>query len=337
MFTATYRLPSLSLFFMIVIAAFLTPVNAAAEEGFITTPDGAKLYYQKVGTGKPSVIVPLHLFLYEPFKNIGKTIVFYDVRNRGRSSRVEDTSTITLPQDVRDLETVRQHFGVKKVSLIGYSYAGMMVMLYTLEHPEYVDRVVQLGPVGMKWDKEYPPDESNSDDNSVIDVAAWNELQELKKKGWDKEHPREFCEKEWKVMRVRLVGDPAKAAGMTASNCQFENEWPTNLQRHFGAHFESIKKLNISRVSVAKVSQPVLTIHGRKDHNAPYGAGKEWASLLPNGRLITLPNAAHNSWVDEPRVAEMVQIFLAGSWPKQAEKPPRRVAFGRACPKLILL
>jgi proline iminopeptidase len=326
MFTATYRLPSLSLFFMIVIAAFLTPVNAAAEEGFITTPDGAKLYYQKVGTGKPSVIVPLHLFLYEPFKNIGKTIVFYDVRNRGRSSRVEDTSTITLPQDVRDLETVRQHFGVKKVSLIGYSYAGMMVMLYTLEHPEYVDRVVQLGPVGMKWDKEYPPDESNSDDNSVIDVAAWNELQELKKKGWDKEHPREFCEKEWKVMRVRLVGDPAKAAGMTASNCQFENEWPTNLQRHFGAHFESIKKLNISRVSVAKVSQPVLTIHGRKDHNAPYGAGKEWASLLPNGRLITLPNAAHNSWIDEPRVVEMVKIFLAGSWPKEAEKRGERGA-----------
>jgi proline iminopeptidase len=321
MFTVTYRLHSLSLFFVIGLAAFHAPLDAAAEEGFITTPDGAKLYYQKVGAGKPSVIVPLHLFLYEPFKNIGKTVVFYDVRNRGRSSRVEDTSTITLPQDVRDLETVRQHFGVEKISLIGYSYAGMMVMLYTLEHPANVDRVVQLGPVGMKWDKEYPGNQSNSDDNSMIDGAAWNELQELKKKGWDKEHPREFCEKEWKVMRARLVGDVAEAAGMTNSNCQFENEWPTNLQRHFGAHFESIKKLNISREAVSKVSQPVLTIHGRKDRNAPYGAGKEWASVLPNGRLITLPNAAHNSWVDEPKVADMVKTFLSGQWPEQAKKP----------------
>ena len=321
MFTATYRLANLSLFLMIAIAALTNPLQVAAEEGFITTPDGAKLYYQKVGTGKPTVIVPLHLFLYEPFKNIGKTAVFYDVRDRGRSSRVEDTSTITLPQDVRDLETVRQHFGVEKVSLIGYSYAGMMVMLYTMEHPANVDRVVQLGPVGMKWDKEYPADESNSDDNSVIDGAAWNELQELRKKGWDREHPREFCEKEWKVMRVRLVADPAKAAGMTTSNCQFENELPANLQRHFGAHFESIKKLSISREAVSKVSQPVLTIHGRKDRNAPYGAGKEWASVLPNGRLITLPNAAHNSWVDEPRVADMVKTFLSGQWPEEAKKP----------------
>jgi hypothetical protein len=52
--------------------ALLTPVKAAAEKGFTPLRMAAKLYYQKVGIGKPSVIVPLHLFLYEPFKNIGE-------------------------------------------------------------------------------------------------------------------------------------------------------------------------------------------------------------------------------------------------------------------------
>jgi proline iminopeptidase len=316
----------LSFFFLF---AFFFALSSAAgerkvvtEEGFITTTDGAKLYYQKLGKGKPTLLVPLHLFLYDNFKSLGekRTVVFYDVRDRGRSSHVDDTSTITLPQDVKDLETVRRHFGAEKVSLIGWSYAGMMVMLYTLEHPEHVDRVVQLGPVAMKWDAEFPPDESNRNDNSGMDEKAWNELQELKKSGWDKEHPREFCERQFSVIRVRLVGDPAKATQIP-SRCQFENEWDSAFQRHVASHFASIKKLDISREEVAKLKQPVLTVHGRKDRNAPYGAGKEWATVLPNGRLISIPNAAHNSWVDEERVVEWTDMFLGGEWPKDAKKP----------------
>src|SRR4051812_43494195 len=242
-----FALPIILFALAATLSSFAADTKSAREEGFITTADGAKLYYQKLGTGKPSVIVPLHQFLYESFKSIAqkRTVVFYDVRDRGQSSHVNDVSTITLPQDVRDLETVRQHFGANKVSLIGFSYAGMMVMLYTLEHPEHVDRVVQLGPVAMKWYSEFPG-ENNQHDNAVIESKAWNELQELKKSGWDREHPREFCEKEWNVMRVRLIGDQSKVAGLT-SQCQYENEWPANLERHFGSHFESIKKLNISR------------------------------------------------------------------------------------------
>lgn len=322
-------LPRFALIFALICAlALALPTLAAekkpiSEEGFITTPDGAKLYYQKIGAGKPTVLVPLHLFLYEDFKPItaNRTVVFYDVRDRGRSSHVEDVSTITLPQDVKDLETVRQHFGADKVSLIGYSYAGMMVMLYTLEHPQNVDRVVQLGPVAMKWDSEFPG-EDNRRDNAVVNEKAWNELQELKKSGWGTQHPREYCEKEWNVMRVRLVGDQSKASQLTSS-CQFENEWPSALQRHFGSHFESIKRLTISPEAVTKLQQPVLTIHGQKDRNAPYGGGKEWARTLPNGRLVTLPNAAHQSWVDEPNVVTMANQFLGGKWPAEAVKPAK--------------
>lgn len=297
--------------------------NPNSSDGFITTSDGARLYYQKLGTGIPEVLVPLHLFLYDSFMPIAqhRTVVFYDVRDRGRSSRVNDVSTITIQQDADDIETVRRYFKAKKISLIGYSYAGMMVMLYTLQHPEHVNRVVQLGPVAMKWDSEYPAAEDNRKDNGVVDEKSWRDLQDLKKAGWDKDHPREYCEKEFTIIRVRLVGDQSKAASLI-SKCEFENEWPAALQRHFGAHFESIKKLDISPAAVRKLQQPVLTIHGKKDRNAPYGAGKEWASTLPNARLITLPTAAHNSWIDEPMVVSMTDKFLAGQWPAEAVKPP---------------
>jgi pimeloyl-ACP methyl ester carboxylesterase len=40
---------------------------------------------------------------------------------------------------------------------------------------------------------------------------------------------------------------------------------------------------------------PVLTIHGTKDRNAPYGSGREWAFNLPNARLLTIKGGAHNA------------------------------------------
>jgi formylglycine-generating enzyme len=83
-----------------------------------------------------------------------------------------------------------------------------------------------------------------------------------------------------------------------------------------------VQKLNVSKQDVAaKVTMPVLTIHGKKDRNAPYGAGREWAQFLPDARLITLENAAHNSWADEPElIVRAIDTFLAGKWPPEAEK-----------------
>ena len=66
---------------------------------------------------------------------------------------------------------------------------------------------------------------------------------------------------------------------------------------------------------------PVLTIHGTKDRNAPYGSGREWAMTLPEARLVTVPGAGHLSWVEAPGlVFTSINTFLDGKWPTTAEK-----------------
>jgi len=132
-------------------AACLAETAAPASEGDITTPDGAKLHYRKIGEGGRTLIVPLGFILYDDFKQLADagTIITYDPRDRGRSSRVEDVNTLTIQQDVADLETVRQHFNVDKFVPVGFSYLGLMVAMYTAQHPEHVSRVIQLGPVPM--------------------------------------------------------------------------------------------------------------------------------------------------------------------------------------------
>ena len=309
---------------LLVLCSMAAPAAEKESTGFVTARDGARLYYRKLGNGPQAVIVPGGFLFYSDFDRFaspGRTVIFYDMRNRGRSDAVKDLSKVTMENDVRDLETVRAHFGVKKAALIGYSYLGFMVVLYAKDYPEHVERIIQLGPVPRQWDTEYPANLRNDDRAQIVDRDAWNELQELEKQGYKESHPREFCEKQWEVFRRILVGKPESVEKLPG-HCDLPNEWPVNFDKHLQAHFVgSVQKLKVPKEEVAKVTVPVLTIHGTKDRNAAYGSGREWALTLPNARLVTVKGAAHQSWADEPElVLGSIETFLRGDWPKEAER-----------------
>lgn len=273
---------------------------AKIEEGFIETPDGAKLHYSKTGRGSTVMIIPAELYLFEEMAQLGDqaTIISYDMRNRGRSARVP-LEKVSIMNDVRDLETVRRHFNVDRIVPVGYSYLGMMVALYAVEYPQRVERVIQIGPASMVLDTKYPKELTHGyEDMAVSDehVARWRAMQAS---GEIASKPREYCDVDWTLMQFLLVGDAANAPKLK-SHCHLETEWPVNLNAHSARLRESREKL--PKIDYTKVAAPVLTIHGTYDRNAPYGSGKEWAATFPNGRLLTLEGAAHAAWVDAPDV-----------------------------------
>lgn len=294
---------------------------AAPDTGWIAGPDGVRLYYEKIGSGARTLIVPGRLFLARDLAPLGErhTVILYDMRNRGRSSRVEDGRLLTIGKDVEDLEAVRRHFGVERFVPIGYSYLGLMVVLYALDHPDRVERLVQLGPVPREFGTEYPASLVHQDSAPVVSPAAAARLDSLERSGWAADHPREFCE-ESRVTAVRLVGDPAKAAKLP-NLCDMPNEWPVNFRRHLEHHFADVQRLDLPRGALKRVRMPVLTVHGTWDRNAPYAAGREWALSLPDARLLTVERAAHQVVTDAPEVVlPAIEQFVGGRWPAGAEK-----------------
>jgi proline iminopeptidase len=309
-----------------VLAAFAvclaaTPARGAGiESGHVTADDGARLFYQKRGGGREVLILPLRFVVFDAFAPLarGRTLIAYDMRNRGRSQAISDPRRLTIENDVADLEAVRRHFGVERFSTIGYSYLGLMVVMYAIAHPERVERIVQIGPVPRRWDSEYPPELVAGDGDAVVDQAELARLRELRARGEHQKKPRAYCERQWRATRGRLVGNPALAVRIP-SPCAMPNEWPVNFERHLEAHFVgSVQKLDLRVEDVKKVTVPVLTIHGRRDRNAPYGGGREWALTLPDARLITVDDAAHQVWLDAPWVIAAIDRFLGGAWPEQA-------------------
>jgi pimeloyl-ACP methyl ester carboxylesterase len=297
-------------------------VIAAPVEGFIRADDGVRLFYRQVGNGPQTVIVPASLFLYRDLSVLasGRRMIFYDMRGRGRSEHVADSTHVTIQWDVHDLEAVRRHFGAEKFTPIGWSYLGLMVMIYAAEHPDRVERVVQIGPVSRKYGTKYPRELTADDLPPIPDSAGSAEIERLRRSEFATRNPIAECRRELELTRAGLVGDP-DLADKVSDVCEYENEWPANFGRHMRIQFVgSIVPLDIPWETFAKVAMPVLTIHGTHDRNAPYGAGREWVSHLPNARLLTVPGAGHMAWIDQPAlVFGAIDQFLKGEWPRDAQ------------------
>src|SRR5688572_10141407 len=309
-----------------LLDATAAPVSAQPTppaEGFVTAADGVRLHYRIEGTGAQTVVVPAGLFLHRDLRELarGRRMVFYDMRGRGRSDRVADSTHITIQWDVRDLESVRRHVGAHRIVPVGYSYLGLMVLLYASEHPDRVERIVQIGPVARRWDTRFPPELTAADSVPVPDSAALEELERVRRSASVDGDSRALCQRAHELTRARLVGDP-RLTERVPNVCDFPNEWPAAFGRHLRHHFVgSVQTLDVPWETFAKITAPVLTVHGTRDRNAPYGAGREWASRLPNARLVTVRGAAHMPWLDQPAlVLGAIDTFLGGQWPEGAER-----------------
>ena len=272
------------------------------------------------------MIVPGGLFLERDFARLGRgrTVVFYDMRGRGRSDRVADSTHVTIEHEVRDLETVRRHIGAERVALVGWSYLGMLVMRYAAEYPGRVTRIVQLGPLARDFRTQFSDSLVAHDSAPVPDPAEVAELARRRAEGLATRDPRADCEADYRVQRVTLVGDSRLAErvpDLCAIRTSGRRRWPGTSRSCSGR--SSATRVRRGSATLGSTS-PCSLIDGTQDWNAPYGGGREWAAHLPDARLLTVRGAAHMLWLDAPdTVFPAIDRFLKGEWPDAVARVPR--------------
>lgn len=299
----------------------MRPSTTQPSTGYAKTVHGFRLYYEIVGDGPQTVLVPNGLCYRDDFRRLaeGRTLVSYDLRNRGVSDAVDNPAHLVggIHNDVEDLEAVRLHFGITDMALIGHSYVGLVVVLYAMKYGARVSRVVQLSPVQPFPGKQYPA-HLTANDNLLQEVGA--KLMELEKQRGS-ESAVEFCKKFWSVLRPIYVFNPEHAAKIGRwERCDAPNE--LNFMKYWTEFvLPSINALHLVAEDFAKVRVPVLIVHGTGDRSAPHGGAREWAQLLPDARIVSLERVAHAPWIEEPEKAfRAIETFLDGAWPQEAEK-----------------
>ena len=109
----------------------------SATEGYVTVEEGVRLFFRKVGDGSRTLIVLNGFYLFDDFKYLAedRTIIFLDLRNRGRSDHVTTKSKLGrgVLNDVDDIEAGRSYFDAGQVDPLAHSYAAKTVILYAPE------------------------------------------------------------------------------------------------------------------------------------------------------------------------------------------------------------
>ncbi len=286
------------------------------NEGYVQTPDGLRLFFRQIGAG-PAVFLPNGFHLFDDFQHLAdhRTLIFYDVRHRGHSDRIAGAAA-GIPQDAEDLETLRRHFALDAVEVIAHSYTGLIAVVHATKYPAHSKRLVLIGPMQHDLAKQYP---AHLTGNDATLTAVLGQLAMLRNEPRLPD-PQAQCEKFWSILRPVYVVDPANASRVHWGRCELPNE--RNAMQYWGESvLPSIQKLQFSRESLAAAQADTLIVHGTRDRSSPYGGGRDWAMMLPNARLVTIENAAHAPWIENPpAVFEAIKEFLSGRWPESAKK-----------------
>jgi len=291
------------------------------RDGYVTTVDGLRLYFQQIGSGPRLLVAPSGVPFLDQLAGATAThtIVAFDLRNRGRSDIVTGPpSERPLDDEADDIEAVRRHFGAESLDLLGHSYVGIVAILYARRHSSRVGRLIQIGPPGPDGSIEHP---RHPDDDLLLKgiLAKAGTLQG--ETGLDDE---ERCRRFWDILRPLYAVDPRDVAKLDAwQRCHLETE-----RRAFAYIMTRIvPALGATRLSAAdleSVTVPVLTIHGRRDRSAPHAGGCDWVGILSNARLLSIEDAGHMPWIEAPQaVLGAIATFLAGDWPAAATREPR--------------
>jgi len=285
-------------------------------ENYATTPDHVKLYYRVVGSGPETVIAPNALYHGSSLDSlaVGRRIVTYDPRGRGRSDAVP-LNKVSLDHLLVDFETVRKAVGAEEVAIIGWSGSGMEMFVYALRNPHRVSRLIQLAPVAPRFE---PYAAMMMDDRERrTDKSARDALRQRKVGGEFDHDPAAYCREVEKVSNPPLFADPERLP-VTPDVCQYENEHDENISKYFAKLFESIVGYDW-RESLSKITIPRLVIHGEKD-NIPLEGNREWVRGQPNARLLIIREAGHWPHYEQPAATlTAMSDFLENTWPVGAQ------------------
>ncbi|HET9387250.1 MAG TPA: alpha/beta hydrolase [Gemmatimonadales bacterium] len=117
--------------------------------------NGVRLYTRQVGAG-PLVIVlhggpgAHHDYLLPQYDRLatGRTLYYYDQRGGGQSPVPRETA-VGWREHVADLDAIRESLTLERLTLCGYSWGGLLALLYYLEHPAQVERLALISPAGI--------------------------------------------------------------------------------------------------------------------------------------------------------------------------------------------
>ncbi len=229
----------------------------------------------------------------------------------------------SLQQLATNTHGLLEMLGIERAVVMGHSMGGMLASRYALMHPEQVDALVMVNPIGLEdWQAKGVPYRT---------IDQWYQ-QELKANaaGMKKYQQATYYANTWRPEYDKWV---LMSAGMLAGEGRERVAWNQALT------YDMIYTQPVVH-EFGEISVPTLLLIGEQDTTAPGkdGAppavartlgnyrelGPETAQAIPGARLVSYPELGHSPQIQDPKrfhaslLAELGQMLGQGEPPRGA-------------------
>jgi proline iminopeptidase len=279
------------------------PIPPPASYG-VTRSTEIPLYWAKYGSkGKPGLLVlhggpgahhdyllPQMLALSE--LDGGRELIFYDQRGGGRS-KAADPELITWETHVQDLAVVINEFGLESATLVGYSWGGMLALLYASEGARNsalpsLGTLILIDPAPIsrqyrsQFEREFARRQASPDIERLRAELAESHLRE---KDLDAYRQRNF-----ELSVAGYFADPRSARDLTPFRV---------MARVQQSVWDSLGDFDLAADGrLAATRLPTLIVHGRQDP-IPLTSSEEAAKIM-GAKFVVLENCGHVPYVEQP-------------------------------------
>ena len=278
----------------------MPPIPPPRASGFTATTK-VPLYWAAYGpTGAPTLLVlhggpgAHHDYLLPQMLDLAADheLLFYDQRGGGRS-KTDDRDPITWQTHVEDLDRVVDELRLEPLDLIGYSWGGLLAMLYAIEAAasrarHRPSRLVLIDPAPVtrafrdEFEREFL---RRQQDSSVARLRA-----ELASSGLRERDPEAYRQRAFELSVAGYFADPSATHDLTPFRV---------IGRVQQSVWESLGDFNLLTPGhLDSVTVQTLIVHGRQDP-IPL-ASSEAAAKAMRATLVVIEGSGHVPYVEQP-------------------------------------
>jgi proline iminopeptidase len=274
-----------------------------------TTPDGLTLSYERRGSGPLLVCHPGgpggSAAEFRDFAGLDDTFELVLLSPRG-SHGSDAADEYALASYVADLEALREHLGVDRIDLLGFSHGGIAAMAYAAAFGRRVHRLVLAATLAV-WS-----DEAEAAMQRTMESRRHEPWFGAAQKAIEEEQAGEFSTTE------ELLANVQQQIPL------YFHRWEGNEKagRELAADFAKAEPLHYFntvefpsfdlRPQLRAIEAPTLVLAGDDDLMAGPVSAEAMLAELPDGRLVTIADSGHFLYVEQPEAfrAALTEFLL---------------------------
>ncbi len=230
-------------------------------------------------------------------------LVLYDQRGGGRS-KTDDRAPITWRTHVDDLERVIAELRIDPLSLVGYSWGGLLAMLYAIEaaagRVAPVPRrmvLIDPAPVDRSYRQRFEEEFARRQSSGAVTQLRT----ELAASGLRERDPEAYRQRAFELSVAGYFADPGTSHDLTPFRVT------GRVQQSVWESLGDFDLLAPGQLDSLRV--PALIVHGRQDP-IPL-ASSEAAAHAMHASLVVIDGSGHVPYVEQPQALfSAVDAFL---------------------------